>query len=279
MSSKSLREVFESTKAFRVAISYECPVGCRACYSRKMGSSMMDPSFFDTLLVEGKEFGFNTVSFGGGEPLSTFPLLLDLTRVSKERGYDVSVTTSGFNMTEEMIEQLKDAGLDFIQLSLGFNRKTFDGKIDLLSSVDGTVFGVNFLVAKDKTNRLLSIHESLERRGASYVTYILPKSMDQKMDDLKFNKKQIMAYLRALNKIKETSSLLFLVDCTTSLFEGNDCAGDSKGVSVSPEGKFSFCSFSGKWIPYAKSLENTLKILSSTYNGTCSCIDKFCSID
>jgi len=269
-----IREMIETTRALRPALSYSCDANCEACYASGMKNGRMDLSFFKKLLDEGKELGFNAVAFDGGEPLQELDLLKQCLKEAKEREYDTAITTNGKLLTMDLIRDLERAGLDFFQLSIGFNRVSITEKLYLLRDSNAS-FSVNFLVDRSYLDMIPIIHKGLERLNVQYVTYVIPKVMRPRLEYLKFSLNDLIKYFKILKSMKEDSSLPFLVDCATHAIEKNmECTGTSRGVTVSPFGKISFCAFCGKWVDATDSFPDAVSRLDSICSGKCTCLDK-----
>jgi MoaA/NifB/PqqE/SkfB family radical SAM enzyme len=64
-----------------------------------------------------KRLGTNVVTISGGEPL-LHPQLDELIRYIRSRGILAGLITNGYLLTEKRIQQLNDAGLDHLQISI-----------------------------------------------------------------------------------------------------------------------------------------------------------------
>lgn len=101
-------------------LTYACPLQCPYC------SNPLDYAKYTTelstddwkrVLSEARQLGALQLGFTGGEPL-TRQDLPELVKHARELGYYSNLITSGYGMTEEKIVQLKEAGLDHIQVSI-----------------------------------------------------------------------------------------------------------------------------------------------------------------
>ncbi|ASF46766.1 pyrroloquinoline quinone biosynthesis protein PqqE [Methylovulum psychrotolerans] len=101
-------------------LTYACPLQCPYC------SNPLDYASYKTelstddwkrVLSQARQMGAVQLGFSGGEPL-TRQDLPDLVKHARELGYYSNLITSGYGMTEEKIVQLKEAGLDHIQVSI-----------------------------------------------------------------------------------------------------------------------------------------------------------------
>ena len=69
------------------------------------------------VLTQARKMGAVQLGFSGGEPL-TRQDLPELVQHARQLGYYSNLITSGYGLTEEKIIQLKEAGLDHIQISI-----------------------------------------------------------------------------------------------------------------------------------------------------------------
>ena len=114
-------------------VTYRCPLHCVFCYNPVDYAKQheeLDTKHWMRVLNEGRELGAAQLGISGGEPL----LRNDLEEIVKEDrslGYYINLITSGIGLTEKRIENLKNAGLDHIQLSFQDSTKEMN---DFLSS-------------------------------------------------------------------------------------------------------------------------------------------------
>src|SRR5256714_2118590 len=64
-----------------------------------------------------KELGTSVVAFSGGEPM-LHPDLDDLIRYIRQHGMMAGLITNGYFLVPKRIEELNEAGLDFLQISI-----------------------------------------------------------------------------------------------------------------------------------------------------------------
>ena len=101
-------------------LTYKCPLQCPYCsnpldYAKN--SSEISTEDWKRVLSEARKMGAVQLGFSGGEPL-TRQDLPDLVKHARELGYYSNLITSGYGLTEEKIIQLKESGLDHIQVSI-----------------------------------------------------------------------------------------------------------------------------------------------------------------
>ena len=101
-------------------LTYACPLQCPYCsnpldYARH--NAELSTEEWKRVLSEARKMGAVQLGFSGGEPLTRTDLV-ELVKHARELGYYSNLITSGYGMTEEKIVQLKEAGLDHIQVSI-----------------------------------------------------------------------------------------------------------------------------------------------------------------
>ena len=106
-------------------LTYKCPLQCPYCSNPldyAHNSSEISTDDWKRVLSEARKMGAVQLGFSGGEPL-TRQDLPELVKHARELGYYTNLITSGYGLTEEKIIQLKQAGLDHIQVSIQASSK------------------------------------------------------------------------------------------------------------------------------------------------------------
>ncbi len=101
-------------------LTYKCPLQCPYCSNPLdyvKHSDEISTEDWKRVLSEARKMGAVQLGFSGGEPL-TRQDLPELVKHARELGYYSNLITSGYGLTEEKIIQLKEAGLDHIQVSI-----------------------------------------------------------------------------------------------------------------------------------------------------------------
>jgi len=101
-------------------LTYACPLQCPYCSNpldyAKHGRELSTEDW-KRVLAQARKLGAVQLGFSGGEPL-TRKDLMELVQHARELGYYSNLITSGYGLTEDKIIQLKEAGLDHIQVSI-----------------------------------------------------------------------------------------------------------------------------------------------------------------
>jgi PqqA peptide cyclase len=164
-------------------LTYACPLQCPYCsnpvdYAKYPNELSTDD--WKRVLTEARKMGAVQLGFSGGEPL-TRKDLVELVKHARELGYYSNLITSGYGMTEEKIIQLKEAGLDHIQVSIQASTqelndhiagtKSFEHKkaVAHLVKKHGYPMVLNVVMHRENIHQMQQILEMAEELGADYV--------------------------------------------------------------------------------------------------------------
>ena len=101
-------------------LTYRCPLHCPYCSNPTQLSATdaeLNTADWRRVLREAAELGVLHAGFSGGEPL-TRDDLADLVRAAREAGLYTNLITSALGLTPARARELRDAGLDSVQISL-----------------------------------------------------------------------------------------------------------------------------------------------------------------
>lgn len=112
-------------------LTYACPLQCPYCsnpidYANY--SSELSTEDWKRVLTQARKMGAVQLGLSGGEPLTR----TDLTEIvahARELGYYSNLITSGYGLTEQRIIELKEAGLDHIQISIQASTQELNDQI------------------------------------------------------------------------------------------------------------------------------------------------------
>ncbi|MDO8845244.1 pyrroloquinoline quinone biosynthesis protein PqqE [Methylicorpusculum sp.] len=164
-------------------LTYACPLQCPYC------SNPLDyakyPSELSTedwmrVLTQARKMGAVQLGFSGGEPL-TRKDLTELVRHARQLGYYSNLITSGYGLTEEKIVQLKEAGLDHIQVSIQASTQELNDHIAGTASYvhkkevahlvkkHGYPMVLCVVIHRENIHQMQDILEMAEELGADYL--------------------------------------------------------------------------------------------------------------
>lgn len=102
-----------------VELTHECPLHCPYCSNPpkiKGGFEALGPEHWQSAIAQAAELGVLQCSFSGGEPLLN-KHLSTLVETARKEGLYTNLITSGIGLTQDRAAQLKQAGLDNVQIS------------------------------------------------------------------------------------------------------------------------------------------------------------------
>ncbi len=168
--------------ALLAEITYRCPLHCPYCSNptRMRSDGELTTAEWLRALGEAAELGVLQVGFSGGEPLVRRDLA-GLVRGAREANLYTNLITSGVGLDENRARELRDAGLDSVQLS--FQADDFDladeiagapahqRKLDAATHVRdaGIPLSLNFVVHRRNIDRLPQMIASAEALEAKRV--------------------------------------------------------------------------------------------------------------
>jgi len=142
---------FTSGAPFQVVwdVTTSCNLHCKHCYSNS-GTKQED----ELTTAQAKKAidifdraGVTILAFSGGEPLVR-PDIFTLTKYAHKKGLYVALATNGTLITPEKAEEMKDAGIQFVQISLdGANAETHDAFRGTKGAFNKTLKGIKNSVA------------------------------------------------------------------------------------------------------------------------------------
>ncbi|MGZ5001431.1 MAG: radical SAM protein, partial [Methylomonas sp.] len=164
-------------------LSYKCPLQCPYCanpadYAKYPNELNTDD--WKRVLSQARKMGAVQLGFSGGEPL-TRQDLPELVRYARELGYYSNLITSGYGLTEEKIVELKQAGLDHIQVSIQASTQelndhlagteTYHRKQEVARLVKkhGYPMVLCVVIHRENIHQMPEILEMAENLGADYL--------------------------------------------------------------------------------------------------------------
>ncbi|MEM1573961.1 MAG: radical SAM protein [Candidatus Methanomethylicaceae archaeon] len=125
-------------------ITYRCNLKCKHCYA-EAGTS----DYYELGTEEAKkgikklaDWGVVILAFSGGEPLIRKDIL-ELVKFAKDNNLYVAIATNGILLTKEKCKELKNAGVEYLQISLdGAKALTHDTFRGVSGIFDKTIEGI-----------------------------------------------------------------------------------------------------------------------------------------
>ena len=191
-------------------VTYRCPLHCVFCYNpvdyAKQHKELTTDEWL-SVLNQGREMGAAQLGLSGGEPLLRDDLEV-IVQEGRKLGYYINLITSGIGLSETRIKNLKEAGVDHIQLSFQdstremndflSSTKTFDlkNKVARLIKKYEYPMVLNCVLHKLNIDHIEEILSMAESMGAEYVEL----ANTQFYSWASLNKKQLMPTKTQLEK-------------------------------------------------------------------------------
>lgn len=153
-------------------VTNACNLRCKHCYA-SAGEPLKDElstvealDLIDKLAV----MGVPILALSGGEPLVRRDIL-QLARHARKRGIYVAMATNGTMLTEARTQDLRGAGVEYLQISLdGADAATHDGFRGMPGSFDRTMAGIRNAVA---SKFFVNISTTVTRQNVDQVPEII----------------------------------------------------------------------------------------------------------
>jgi pyrroloquinoline quinone biosynthesis protein E len=140
-------------------LTYACPLQCPYCSNPvdfAKHADELDTQDWLRVFSEARAMGAVQLGLSGGEPLirQDLPILVGHAR---ELGYYVNLITSGYKLDETRVAELKEAGLDHIQVSIQAPEKTLN----------------NFLAGTDSFEQKKEVARLVKKHGYPMVLCVV----------------------------------------------------------------------------------------------------------
>ncbi len=168
--------------AFLAEVTYRCPLRCPYCSNptRVRNDRELTTDEWCRVIREAAALGVLQIGFSGGEPLVRHDLA-ELVRGAREANLYTNLITSGVGLDENCAHELRDAGLDSVQLSFQSDApdladeiagaRAHQRKLDAAAEIRaaGISLSLNFVIHRRNIDRLPQIIELTETLGAERV--------------------------------------------------------------------------------------------------------------
>jgi pyrroloquinoline quinone biosynthesis protein E len=168
--------------ALLAEITYRCPLHCPYCSNptRSRNDGELTTGEWMRVIREAAGLGVLQIGFSGGEPLARRDLS-DLVRAAREANLYTNLITSGIGLDDDRVRDLRDAGLDSVQLSFQSDKgdladeiagaRAHQHKLDVAAKVRaaGIPLSLNFVIHRRNIDRLPEMIELAESLRAERV--------------------------------------------------------------------------------------------------------------
>lgn len=169
--------------ALLAELTYRCPLQCPYC-SNPLELARYRPELdtvtWQRLLAEASALGIVQVHFSGGEPLARRDLV-ELVRTARDQNLYSNLSTGATLATEDLLTQLRDAGLDALQVSLLDSEAKTN---DWLAGTDSFDKKQRAIAMARELGFPVTLNVVLHRHNLDHLAAIIDLACDWKVDRL-----------------------------------------------------------------------------------------------
>lgn len=273
-----------------MAMTKKCPLRCAHCFEWDAlnGKETLGLDHMLTMIRKFQQRGLAQIELSGGEPLNRFNDLLTILRQSDRRATDFWILTSGYGFTRDRADQLVQAGLTGVSISVDhWNQAlhdTFRGvrgsheraRLAVLHAREaGLVTAMSLVPVRSFCNMkdLLRYADMAKEWGAHFIRLVEPRAVghfadkDVELDDL--DHEVLDEFVRIVHRDRRYRNHP-VVDHYASYQRNVGCSGSGKRfVYVDTDGQIHACPFCQK--PCGSALEQPLEQLYARMENAGGC--------
>lgn len=242
------------------SITNTCKYNCWHCYINSLQEKDMSTEDAVTIVQKLQELGTSVIAFTGGEPLLRKDICEIISKIDADKSSIVLFTT-GYGLTKEKAEELKQAGLfaviiglehtnkkiqDTLRNSEGSYQQALDGLQNAKNS--GLYVSLSTVATKERitTGEIWEFIEFAGKQGADEVLILEPIPVGKIMDDkeiilTKKERKQLATIQKKANKKKNYVRVLSYPYRESNQVLG--CCAGYQYLHVTASGNICPCSF------------------------------------
>lgn len=269
LKSQDDKPIYKGPIIAHLAITNACNMNCKYCSVKNVHSKIkngLSTEEYKKIIDKLVDIGTFQIGLTGGEP-TTRKDLVELVKYIASKNVACNLTTNGFMVPEELIIQLKEAGLTQVQISLDSYKKEVHEKYRTEGSFDraintaklfkkhGFIVGVDTVVTNNNMNDLEKFMDFLEKNNFDGLTIIKLKQGYLDLETFKEQVPEYNEYAKLIDKVcRRKGNLEITIDCssvsnlckTLTLEEQNKihsagCPAGHTLISIAPNGDMYPC--------------------------------------
>jgi PqqA peptide cyclase len=168
--------------ALLAEITYRCPLHCPYCSNpaQARNGNELSTDEWRHVIREAADLGVLQIGFSGGEPLARRDLA-ELIRAAREANLYTNLITSGIGLDDDRVSELRDSGLDSVQLSFQSDNadladeiagaRAHQRKLHIAANIraTGIPLSLNFVIHRRNIDRLPQMIQLAETLAAARV--------------------------------------------------------------------------------------------------------------
>ena len=233
-----------------LALTYRCNVECGHCYNQRRESEELDSSDWKKILRTLWDHGVPHVDFTGGEPTLREDLP-ELIEYAEDLGMITGLLTNGVRLADEnFVGRLKEAGLDYVQVTLESQHPQIHNRMVGSDAFAKTVRGIQNAVARkihvltnstitaDNRHELPGLAPFLKSLGVtSFAVNSIIKAGKSRHQDNGLSEAELLPLLVSLRQQAEREVMKFIWYTPTQYCRLNPIEADL-GVKQCTAGKY-----------------------------------------
>ena len=235
------------------AVTYQCQAKCEKCSSRGLIDSGRQEMSLEQILNISRQIvnaGAILINFTGGEPLLRNDIIHIIKTVSKMPVL-VSLSTNGLLLTDTLLKELKEAGLNVLQIGLHSpNEEEHDAEVAVKGSYRSVLagiketrgLGIEVLINTVITREILYSERMIQlvhmaREYKSFLSMVLPAQVGG------WKEKDVSLNHEDYKLIKKWLKSKFVTTDTESCYSRGICPAGTEKVYITPYGDMYPCPF------------------------------------
>lgn len=257
---KTLKRLVDSQPIVaHLYVTDRCNLDCRYC--NEYDNTRPHPRLADltSWIDKIRSLGVLRLGLQGGEPL-LHPNIIDIVRYAKKTGFSkISLSTNGFLLTESLIQELEQAGLDSLQLSVDrmtpieSTKKAFKTVAHKLAFFENSKIRVNVsgVLFDDTLAEMRSVIDTSVQRGISaHARLAHQDGVKGQWTIQNREKRRLYSFIQELERRKKQGETIHstfnIIDYQKAILEERpikwQCLAGYKYFFVSAQGDFWPCS-------------------------------------
>lgn len=301
-----IKDGFSFADTVFIELTRRCNLCCKHCLNNSgidIANSLTKDQVIN-LIFDLSSAGVQEIRFTGGEPL-LFDGIEDCIRIASKLGLKTSLGTNGTLLTKKRVDDLKNAGLNQIIISLDGTQEIHDfirGSGNYEKSMNGLMCSinngidvrVNSVIMKNNKDQIIQLAKELDKIGVKlFIRRFIQTGRAVNLPDLELNSfeyKEVKKLLNdELNRNVQGHGLKYNNGTTPRIvlnFEIDTCRAGKRTIDITPDGNIYPCGFLAAqgyaplgnikeiddWTTFWKELQcnnnlNELRKKMSLYNG------------
>jgi radical SAM protein with 4Fe4S-binding SPASM domain len=241
-----------------LALTYRCNINCSHCYNQRRESAELNTGDWKKIIKTLWDKGIPHVDFTGGEPTLREDLL-ELIAYAEDIGMITGLLTNGVRLADEnFVASLKEAGLDYVQITLESQREEIHNRMVESDTFAKTVQGIknavahsiyvitNSTITKANQDHMEGLAPFLKSLGVrSFAVNSIINAGKSRHQDNGLSEKELLPMLKRLRQLAEQEEMKFTWYTPTQYCRLNpvefdlgvkQCTAGKYNLAIEPDG-------------------------------------------